>query len=152
MVVGRQPTTATQTTSPSSCSTTRPVNNHDTDPVQNMKTTFKNLVVPGPKKSVQDNIRLFQRMSEGGGCRFGSGMCAEHNVKLCRSIETKRFGCVDENGKTTWQRREVAILACPVSAQSNEQVVEHTRLSVDLVGANKKLRISSRDEMDQPRN
>ena len=77
-------------------------------------------------------------------------MCAEHNVKLCRSVEVKRVGCVDENGKTTWQRREVAILACPVSAQSSEQV-EHTRLSVDLAGANKKPRISSRDELDQPR-
>ena len=79
-------------------------------------------------------------------------MCAEHNVKLRRSVEMKRIGCVDENGKTTWQRREVAILACPVSAQSNEQVVEHTRLSVDLAGANKKQRISSRNEMDQPPN
>ena len=78
-------------------------------------------------------------------------MCAEHNVKLCRSVEVKRVGCVDENGKTTWQRREVAILACPVSAQSSEQV-EHTRLSVDLAGTNKKQRLFSRDEMDQSRN
>ena len=78
-------------------------------------------------------------------------MCAEHNVKLCRSVEIKRVGCVDENGKTTWQRREVVILTCPVSTQSSEQEIEHTRLSVDLAGANKRQRISTRDELDQPR-
>ena len=73
VVVGRQPTTATQTTSPSSCSTTRPVNNHTADPVLNMKKTFKNLVVPGPRRSIQDNIRLFQWMSEGGGADLEAG-------------------------------------------------------------------------------
>ena len=40
---------------------------------------------------VKDNIGKFQMLSEGGVCRLGSGICAEHNV----SVVLKRVGCVD---------------------------------------------------------
>ena len=70
VVVEEHTANAIRTTSPSSCSTTRPVINHTAAPVKDMKKTFKNLVVPGPKKRIQDNIRLFQRMSEGGGVQI----------------------------------------------------------------------------------
>ena len=116
------------------------LNNRPAAAPDDVKLTFDSICRPGVKKGVKENIRAFQLMEKGGECRFGSGSCAEHNVKLCRQVESRRVGCVDKHGKTTWKMREVVTLACPARVHQSSRTT--TELSVDenLVGTNKKLR------------
>lgn len=93
-----------------------------------VKLTFAPVCKPGVNMGVKENIRAFQLMQKGGECRFGSGSCAEHNVKLRRKVESKRVGCVDKDGKTTWRMREVVTLVCP--ARVNQSSRTTTELSV----------------------
>ena len=87
----------------------------------------------------------------GGGCVFGSGMCATHNEKLTRSVCVKRV-CEknDECGGITWMHREVTSLTCPaakkVCLKSNAQP---KLVSLNKGGpANKKTRLSNMSESE----
>ena len=91
-------------------------------------------------RCLKENIRAFQLMQKGGECRFGSGSCAEHNVKLCRKVESKRVGSVDKDGKTTWRMREVVTLACPARVNQSSRTTTELSVDLNLVGTNKKLR------------
>ena len=55
----------------------------------------------------------------GGGCVFGSGMCATHNEKLTRSVCVERV-CEknDECGGITWMYREVTSWTCPAAKKA----------------------------------
>ena len=112
------------------------------------KLTFGPAVVP----AVRENIRMFQQLSEGSECRFGSGSCATHNVKLCRSVVEKKTSCVDVNGKITWKMREVATLACPRGQLRSDRISDVTRLDYKESGAgtNKKPRLFYEENNDQP--
>ena len=115
-------------------------NNKPTAAPDVMKLTFSPIVMPAVNKGVKENIKAFQLMEKGGECRFGSGSCAEHNVKLCRQVTSRRVGCVDKNGKTTWRMREVVTLACPAKAHQPGSTTTELSVHEELVGTNKKLR------------
>ena len=95
---------------------------------------------------MKENIRAFQLMEKGGECRFGSGSCAEHNVKLCRQVESRRVGCVDKHGKTTWKMREVVTLACPARVHQSSRTTTELSVHENLAGTNKKLRFDLDEE------
>ena len=119
-----------------------------TTEMENTKLTFKPAVRPG----VKEHIRMFQSKSNGVDCRFGSGRCAEHNVKLCRRLVEKRVACVDKYGNTTWRKREATILACPMGKADSPQYKAATELdeSGSCGGANKKPRIIMKNVNTQP--
>ena len=108
-----------------------------------VKLTFAPVCKPGVNMGVKENIRAFQLMQKGGECRFGSGSCAEHNVKLCRKVESKRVGSVDKDGKTTWRMREVVTLVCPARVNQSSRTTTELSVHENLVGPNKKLRLNS---------
>ena len=118
-------------------------NNKTTAAPEDVKLTFVPVCRPGVNKSVKENIRAFQLMGRGGECRFGSGSCAEHNVKLCRQVEHKRVGCVDKDGKTTWRMREVVTLACPARVHQSSRTSLELSVNENLAGTNKKLRFEN---------
>ena len=67
-------------------------------------------------------------------------VCAEHNRQLCRSVDQKKVGSVDADGKTTWKCREVVTLTCPEGNLEirKSDTVTGLPVSSDLVGASYK--------------
>ena len=97
---------------------------------------------------------MFQELQRGGECVMGSGMCAEHNVRLVRKVTNKKVSVVDDNGVVTWTTREVTILACPGSNLSQPVGGKSAlpALSMKSGGVtNKRQRILKENVMNQPR-
>ena len=105
------------------------------------------------RQSVRDNIAKFQKLQRGGMCVMGSGRCAEHNVRLVRSVTNKKVSVIDENGYTRWVTREVTILTCPGSVVSLPVVASDvdSKISDEQGNTNKKQRLFPKNGMDQPR-
>ena len=84
---------------------------------------------------------------------MGSGMCAEHNVRLVRKVTNKKVSVVDDDGVVKWTTREVTILACPGSVVSLPEVASsaQAKISDELGNTNKKQRLFTMNGMDQPR-
>ena len=112
------------------------------------KTTFDNVINTG----VSQRVKNFNKMSESTKCVIGSGFCAGHNVKLVRSVRTKKTSCVDDNGEIKWLMREVTSLTCPaVSAKILTFSDAPARLTPGESGTtNGKRRKLSMSEMNQP--
>ena len=51
---------------------------------------------------------------------MGSGRCAYHNVRLVRSVVTRKGSVQGETG-VRWERRDSTVLMCPWSRQLREE-------------------------------
>ena len=112
------------------------------------KTTFSNML---RKKSVKENIRMFQDLVDEDDCVLGGGWCVKHNVRLVRSVSKKKIASVSEEGGTTWLRGEAVISACPYKRdkQINGQTEATELVSPQFEGANGSKRFCSEKDMNQ---
>ena len=71
------------------------------------KTTFS-----GGSAKVSSRIKQLQ---ESGKilCVMGSGRCGTHNVKLIKSVKSKKISCVEPGGGIGWKYVDVTCLVCP---------------------------------------
>ena len=71
------------------------------------KTTFS-----GGGAKVSSRIKQLQ---EAGKilCVMGSGRCGTHNVKLTKSVKSKKISCVEPGGGIGWKYVDVTCLVCP---------------------------------------
>ena len=85
------------------------------------KKTFSSLDMR-KKKSVKENIKMFEGLLEDNECVIGGGWCGTHHVRLVRSVTEKKMSCTGENGVIKWLRGEAVISACPYKTdrQCNE--------------------------------
>ena len=54
------------------------------------------------QSTMNDNIAMFEKLSDGEECVIGSGRCSYHNTKLMRSVIERRVCNIDADGKVTW--------------------------------------------------
>ena len=95
------------------------------------KKTFS-VFPPVVNSDVVRKISAFNQKANEVKCVIGSGFCSGHNVKLTRCVEMKRVSVVEDNGKLTWQMREVAILACPAASLSVEKSGVTSAVGIEL--------------------
>ena len=74
-----------------------------------------------PVNRVSETIGMFRRLEDNGGmCVMGSGRCAYHNVKLVRSVVTRK-GSVQCDTGVRWERMDSTVLICPGARQQREE-------------------------------
>ena len=117
-----------------------------------MKLTF----TAGPTLVVQDNIRKFQKLSEGNECVIGSGMCSGHNTKLVRNVVMKKCSNICNDGSVEWTMRKVTVLTCPAATKQRRHSAQNPVMSYlsDEAGTNGKRRrvLSMKDDHPQAAN
>ena len=118
--------------------------------VEVRKTTFSNLDVK-KKKSVKENIKMFEDLLDDNDCVIGGGWCGTHHVRLVRSVASKRVSSIDENGGTTWLRGEAVISACPYKTdkQSNGSTDATELVPSEFEGTNGNKRFCGENELNQ---
>ena len=70
------------------------------------------------RNAVSEKIEMFQRLSAGGECVFGSGWCALHNVRLVRQLVVRRVSVQIEGG-VLFEKKECVSLVCPATRQAS---------------------------------
>ena len=116
----------------------------------NKNKTKMTFTTPQKKTRIGDRIDSFQKLSEGGVCVIGSGRCGYHNCKLMRSVQLKKTSVINSDGSLGWLRREVTIMACPKSAQSQDINSRDDINSSVGISTNKRARIISEKCADKP--
>ena len=117
-----------ETSTPSSGSSERPTKESSQENLR--KLTFDRV---GGKVSAR--IRELQEASK-TVCVMGSGQCGAHNVKLIKSVKSKKMSCVEPGGNIGWKYADVTCLVCvPVRPQNYQNLVW---LRINQVGALKR--------------
>ena len=111
------------------------------------KMTF---TTPQKKTRIGDKIDSFQKLSEGGVCVIGSGRCGYHNFRLVRGVQMKKMSVINSDGSLGWLRREVTIMACAKSGQSQDIDTSDVINSSVGISTNKRARILSENCADKP--
>ena len=81
---------------------------------------------------------------------IGSGRCGYHNCRLVRGVQMKKMSVINNDGSLGWLRREVTIMACPKSAQSQDIDTSDVINSSVGISTNKRARIISEKCADKP--
>ena len=111
-----------------------------------VKLTF----TPPQQNRVKDNIRMFELSSNNGGkCLFARGKCTSHGTKLVRRVGVKRVSIIGNDGRLSWQMREVTTLACPSLDTPPGSSKSVSANSVMSEGTNKKPKLSTHGVKDQ---
>ena len=85
---------------------------------QNRDTNKKKLTFVGGGAKVSARIRQLQEENN-IVCVMGSGRCGTHNVKLMKSVKSKKISCVEPGGGVGWKYVDVTCLVCPSKAKSS---------------------------------
>ena len=87
--------------------------------------------------SVNNRVRLLQEINK-KICVMGNGMCKTHNLKLKKTVKSKKMSCVNAGGGIGWKYVDVTCLMCPgknSSISGNDVAMDQTG-----GGANRKKR------------
>ena len=111
-----------------------------------VKLTF----TPPQQNRVKDNIRMFELSSNNGGkCLFARGKCTSHGTKLVRRVGVKRVSIIGNDGRLSWQMREVTTLACPSLDTTPASSKSASTNSIMSDGTNKKPTLFTHGVKDQ---
>ena len=89
--------------------------------VQNENDDMKPTFVRPPVNRVSERISMFRKYEDNDGmCVLGSGRCAYHNVRLVRSVVTRK-GSVQGGTGVRWERLDSTVLICPGARQQREK-------------------------------
>ena len=105
-----------------------------------VKTTFSR---GGSKVSTR-----IKQLQEAGKivCVMGSGRCGTHNVKLTKSVKSKKISCVEPGGGIGWKYVDVTCLVCPRKADFSAGFGMAKDQQVG--GASKKRKVSQNEAMN----
>ena len=81
---------------------------------------------------------------------IGSGRCGYHNFRLVRGVQMKKMSVINSDGSLGWLRREVTIMACAKSGQSQDIDTSDVINSGVGISTNKRARISLEKCADKP--
>ena len=62
--------------------------------------------------SANKRVRLLQEINK-KICVMGNGMCKTHNLKLKKTVKSKKMSCVIAGGGIGWKYVDVTCLVCP---------------------------------------
>ena len=83
---------------------------------QNDTTNKTKLTFVGGGVKVSARIKQLQEENK-TVCVMGSGRCGTHNVKLVKSVKSKKISCVEPGGGVGWKYVDVTCLVCPSKAK-----------------------------------
>ena len=79
-------------------------------------------------------------------CVMGSGRCGAHNVKLTKTVKSKKISCVEPGGVVGWKYVDVTCLVCPKKEVGSAGFGMAKDQQVG--GAKKKRKVTQNDRMN----
>ena len=81
-------------------------------------------------------------------CVMGSGRCGTHNVKLIKSVKSKKMSCLEPGGNIGWKYVDVTCLVCPSKTSELSESGLAKNQSGGVGGAKKKGKVLKRMKMN----
>ena len=78
---------------------------------------------------MSDRVRILQEFSK-TVCVMGNGTCKTHNMKLKKSVRSKKMSCVIAGGGIGWKYVDVTCLVCPGKVTS----ISSSGMAMDQIG------------------